>query len=99
MSDTSKRGTGPTRFQAEASEKDSGLKIQTLLTVTQNLEVSEIPKTSKAPEVSEAMKVSNAAGVSKATEVSKAPEAEREVLGFQESQVHLVSPAKEAPQG
>ncbi|XP_021555594.1 melanoma-associated antigen D2 isoform X1 [Neomonachus schauinslandi] len=62
--------------EAEASEKDSGLKIQTLLTVTQNLEVSEIPKTSKAPEVSEAMKVSNAAGVSKATEVSKAPEAQ-----------------------
>ncbi|XP_027952207.1 melanoma-associated antigen D2 [Eumetopias jubatus] len=76
MSDTSKRGTGPTRFQAEASEKASGLKIQTLLTVTQNLEVSEIPKTSKAPEVSETMKVSNAAGVSKATEVSKDPEAQ-----------------------
>jgi len=33
------------------------------------------------------------------SQVSKAPEAEREVLGFQESQVHLVSPAKEAPQG
>uniref|UniRef100_A0A452R6V1 MAGE family member D2 n=1 Tax=Ursus americanus TaxID=9643 RepID=A0A452R6V1_URSAM len=48
MSDTSKRGTGPTRFQAETSVKDSGLKIQTLLTVTQNLEVSETPKTSKA---------------------------------------------------
>ncbi|XP_041597919.1 melanoma-associated antigen D2 isoform X2 [Vulpes lagopus] len=75
MSDTSEKGTGPTRFQAEASE-DSGLKIQTLLTVTHNLEVSEIPKTSKALETSEAMKVSNAAGVSKATEVSKAPEAQ-----------------------
>ncbi|CAD7666292.1 unnamed protein product [Nyctereutes procyonoides] len=74
MSDTSEKGTGPTRFQAEASE-DSGLKIQTLLTVTHNLEVSEIPKTSKALETSEALKVSNAAGVSKATEVSKAPEA------------------------
>ncbi|XP_044090817.1 melanoma-associated antigen D2 [Neovison vison] len=77
MSDTSERATGPTRFQTEASEKDSGLKIQTLLTVTQNLEVSETLKTSKAPEVSEAMKVSNAAGVSKATEVSKAPEAQK----------------------
>uniref|UniRef100_G1M8C4 Melanoma-associated antigen D2 n=1 Tax=Ailuropoda melanoleuca TaxID=9646 RepID=G1M8C4_AILME len=76
MSDTSERGTGPTRFQAETSVKDSGLKIQTLLTVTQNLEVSETLKTSKAPEVSEAMKVSNAAGVSKATGVSKAPEAQ-----------------------
>uniref|UniRef100_A0A8C0TFC6 MAGE family member D2 n=2 Tax=Canis lupus familiaris TaxID=9615 RepID=A0A8C0TFC6_CANLF len=53
MSDTSEKGTGPTRFQAEASE-DSGLKIQTLLTVTHNLEVSEIPKTSKATEVSKA---------------------------------------------
>lgn len=63
-------------LQAETSVKDSGLKIQTLLTVTQNLEVSETPKTSKAPEVSEAMKVSNAAGVSKATGVSKAPEAQ-----------------------
>uniref|UniRef100_A0A8P0NI34 MAGE family member D2 n=2 Tax=Canis lupus familiaris TaxID=9615 RepID=A0A8P0NI34_CANLF len=83
MSDTSEKGTGPTRFQAEASE-DSGLKIQTLLTVTHNLEVSEIPKTSKALETSEAMKVSNAAGVSKATEVSKAPEAQ-EVAATQAS--------------
>lgn len=63
-------------LQAEASEKDSGLKMQTLLTVTQNLEVSETPKAPKAPEVSEAVKVLNAAGVSKATEVSKAPEAQ-----------------------
>lgn len=70
-------------LQAEASE-DSGLKIQTLLTVTHNLEVSEIPKTSKALETSEAMKVSNAAGVSKATEVSKAPEAQ-EVAATQAS--------------
>uniref|UniRef100_A0A5F5PR75 MAGE family member D2 n=2 Tax=Equus TaxID=9789 RepID=A0A5F5PR75_HORSE len=46
MSDTSESGTGPTGFQAEASEKDSGLKMQTLLTVTQNLEVSETPKAS-----------------------------------------------------
>lgn len=50
--------------------------MQTLLTVTQNLEVSETPKASKAPEISEAVKVSNAAGVSKATEVSKSPEAQ-----------------------
>lgn len=76
MSDTSESGTGPTHFQTEASEKDSDLKMQTLLTVTQNLEVSETPKASKTPEVSEAVKVSNAAGVSKATEVSKSPEAQ-----------------------
>ncbi|XP_039081530.1 melanoma-associated antigen D2 [Hyaena hyaena] len=76
MSDTSEKGTGPTRFQTEVPEKDSGLKIQSLLTVTQNLEVSETQKTSKAPEVQEAMKVSNVAGVSKATEVSKTPEAQ-----------------------
>lgn len=76
MSDTSESGTGPTHFQTEASEKDSDLKMQTLLTVTQNLEVSETPKASKAPEVSEAVKVSNAAGVSKAAEVSKSPEAQ-----------------------
>ncbi|XP_054421710.1 melanoma-associated antigen D2 [Pteronotus mesoamericanus] len=76
MSDTSEIGTGPTHLQAETSEKESDLKVQTLLTVTQNLEVSETPKASKAPEVSEAVKVSNAAGVSKATEVSKAPEAQ-----------------------
>ncbi|KAB0392235.1 hypothetical protein E2I00_018224, partial [Balaenoptera physalus] len=61
---------------AEASEEDRGLKMQTLLTVTQNLEVSETPKASKAPEVSKAMKVSSAAGVSKTTEVSKATEAQ-----------------------
>lgn len=76
MSDTSESGKGPTHFQTEASEKDSDLKMQTLLTVTQNLEVSETPKASKAPEVSEAVKVSNASGVSKATEVSKSPEAQ-----------------------
>uniref|UniRef100_A0A8C0DTL3 MAGE family member D2 n=1 Tax=Balaenoptera musculus TaxID=9771 RepID=A0A8C0DTL3_BALMU len=76
MSDTSESGTGPTHFQAEASEEDRGLKMQTLLTVTQNLEVSETPKASKAPEVSKAMKVSSAAGVSKTTEVSKATEAQ-----------------------
>uniref|UniRef100_A0A8C0DRR1 MAGE family member D2 n=1 Tax=Balaenoptera musculus TaxID=9771 RepID=A0A8C0DRR1_BALMU len=46
MSDTSESGTGPTHFQAEASEEDRGLKMQTLLTVTQNLEVSETPKAS-----------------------------------------------------
>uniref|UniRef100_A0A452R6V3 MAGE family member D2 n=1 Tax=Ursus americanus TaxID=9643 RepID=A0A452R6V3_URSAM len=61
MSDTSKRGTGPTRFQAETSVKDSGLKIQTLLTVTQNLEVSETPKTSKATGVSKAPEAQEAA--------------------------------------
>uniref|UniRef100_A0A4X1V9Y1 MAGE domain-containing protein n=1 Tax=Sus scrofa TaxID=9823 RepID=A0A4X1V9Y1_PIG len=44
MSDTSESGTGPTRLQAEVSEKDSSLKMQTLL--TQNLEVSETPKAS-----------------------------------------------------
>ncbi|XP_075856027.1 melanoma-associated antigen D2 [Microcebus murinus] len=76
MSDTSESGAGVTRFQAEASERDSGSTMQTLLTVTQNLEVSETLKTSKAPEVSEDVKISKAAGVSKATEVSKTPEAQ-----------------------
>ncbi|XP_062039685.1 melanoma-associated antigen D2 isoform X2 [Lepus europaeus] len=76
MSDTSESGSGLTRFQAEASEKDSGSMMQTLLTVTQNLEVSDTPKASKAPKVSEVVKVSKAPGVSKATEVSKAPEAQ-----------------------
>ncbi|XP_036894511.1 melanoma-associated antigen D2 isoform X3 [Sturnira hondurensis] len=76
MSDTSEIVTGPARLQAETSEKESDLKVQTILTVTQNLEVSETPKASKAPEVSEAVKVSNTAGVSKATEVSKTPEAQ-----------------------
>uniref|UniRef100_A0A8C6D3C7 MAGE family member D2 n=1 Tax=Moschus moschiferus TaxID=68415 RepID=A0A8C6D3C7_MOSMO len=46
MSDTSESGTGPTRFQTEASEEDPGLKMQTVLTVTQNLEASETPKPS-----------------------------------------------------
>lgn len=32
------------------------------------------------------------------SQVSKVPEAEREVLGFQGSQVHLAIPVKEAPQ-
>uniref|UniRef100_A0A5F9DFR5 Melanoma-associated antigen D1 n=1 Tax=Oryctolagus cuniculus TaxID=9986 RepID=A0A5F9DFR5_RABIT len=76
MSDTSESGSGLTRFQAEASEKDSGSMMQTLLTVTQNLEVSDTPKASKAPKVSEVVKVSKAPGGSKATEVSKAPEAQ-----------------------
>lgn len=76
MSDTSESGSGLTRFQAEASEKDSGSMMQTLLTVTQNLEVSDTPKASKAPKVSEVVKVSKAPGVSKTTQVSKAPEAQ-----------------------
>ncbi|XP_032612903.1 melanoma-associated antigen D2 [Hylobates moloch] len=76
MSDTSESGAGLTRFQAEASEKDSSSMMQTLLTVTQNVEVPETPKASKALEVSEDVKVSKASGVSKATEVSKTPEAQ-----------------------
>ncbi|XP_048192387.1 melanoma-associated antigen D2 [Perognathus longimembris pacificus] len=75
MSDTSKSGAGPTSVQAKASEKGSGSGMPTLLTVTQNSEVSETPKASKASEVSEAMKVSKASGVSKATKSSKATEA------------------------
>ncbi|KAM9577682.1 melanoma-associated antigen D2 isoform 1-T2 [Trichechus inunguis] len=76
MSDTSESRSDLTRFQAEASEEDSSLVMQTLLAVTQNLEVSEAPKASKAPEVSETLKVSNVPGVSKATEISKAQEAQ-----------------------
>ncbi|KAL4690252.1 hypothetical protein H8957_004023 [Semnopithecus entellus] len=76
MSDTSESGAGLTSFQAEASEKDSSSMMQTLLTVTQNVEVPETSKASKAPEVSEDVKVSKASGVSKATEVSKTPEAQ-----------------------
>ncbi|XP_008836974.1 melanoma-associated antigen D2 [Nannospalax galili] len=74
MSDTSESGAGPTRFQVKASEK-GGNSMQNLLTVTQKLEVSEMPKATKAPKVSEAAKVSKASGISKATEVSKSPEA------------------------
>nr|KAF6435929.1 MAGE family member D2 [Rousettus aegyptiacus] len=55
MSDTSESGTCATHFQAEASEKDGGLNMQTLLTVTKNLEVSETLEALKAPEVSEAV--------------------------------------------
>lgn len=62
-------------LQGKASEKDSGSVMQDLLTVTQNLEVSETPKAEKAPEVSEAAKAPKASGNPKATEVSKAPEA------------------------
>lgn len=76
MSDTSESGAGLTSLQAEASEKDSSSMMQTLLTVTQNVEVPETSKASKAPEVSEDVKVSKASGVSKATEVSKTPEAQ-----------------------
>lgn len=75
MSDTSESGADPARSQGKASEKDSGSMMQDLLTVTQNLEVSETPKAEKAPEVSEAVKVPKASGNPKATEVSKAPEA------------------------
>uniref|UniRef100_A0A8C5VK20 MAGE family member D2 n=1 Tax=Microcebus murinus TaxID=30608 RepID=A0A8C5VK20_MICMU len=61
MSDTSESGAGVTRFQAEASERDSGSTMQTLLTVTQNLEVSETLKTSKATEVSKTPEAQEAA--------------------------------------
>lgn len=50
--------------------------MQTLLTVTQNLEVSETPKASEAAKVSKASGVSKAKKVSKATEISKASEAQ-----------------------
>ncbi|KFO34300.1 melanoma-associated antigen D2 [Fukomys damarensis] len=76
MSDTNDSGAGSACFQTKASEKDSGSVMQTLLIVTQNLEVSETPKVSKTPEISEAAKVSEALGVSKAIKVSKAPEAQ-----------------------
>ncbi|XP_037678074.1 melanoma-associated antigen D2 [Choloepus didactylus] len=77
MSDTSESGgAGLTRFQAEASEEDNSLMMQTLLTVTQNLEVSEAPKASKASEVLETLKVSNHPGVSKTTEVSEVPQSQ-----------------------
>ncbi|KAM6151148.1 melanoma-associated antigen D2 [Rhynchocyon petersi] len=72
MSDRSERGSGLSCFQTETSEGESSLVMQTLLAVTQNLEVSEVSKTSKAPEVSEALKVSKLSGVSKATGISKA---------------------------
>ncbi|KAL6092009.1 hypothetical protein STEG23_001334 [Scotinomys teguina] len=75
MSETSDSSADPTRCQGKASEKDSGSMMQDLLTVTQNLEVSETPKAEKAPEESEAAKVPKASGNPKATEVSKAPEA------------------------
>ncbi|KAM5221252.1 melanoma-associated antigen D2 [Ctenodactylus gundi] len=76
MSDTSESDVGLARFQAKASEKDSGSMVQNLLTVTQNLEVSETTESSKAPEILEATKVSKASEVTKTTEVSKAPEAQ-----------------------
>ncbi|KAM6143210.1 melanoma-associated antigen D2 [Erethizon dorsatum] len=88
MSDTSESGAGPACFQTKASEKDSGSVMQTLLIVTQNLEVSETPKTSKAPETSETAKVSKALGVLKAMKVSKAPKA-------QEAPAIQSSPAKQ----
>uniref|UniRef100_A0A5F9CM07 Melanoma-associated antigen D1 n=1 Tax=Oryctolagus cuniculus TaxID=9986 RepID=A0A5F9CM07_RABIT len=53
MSDTSESGSGLTRFQAEASEKDSGSMMQTLLTVTQNLEVSDTPKGSSTAQLTD----------------------------------------------
>lgn len=87
MSDTSESGTGTTCFQTEASEKTSSLKMQTQLTVTQNLEISKTPKkTSKISEVSDTLKISNSTGISKSTEVSKVPEVQ-EVAATQTSPV------------
>lgn len=77
MSEASKSGTDADSFLTKASEKVSGLEMQTMLTANQNLEVSKTPKTSKEPKVSEAMTVLNAAGVSKATEGSEAQEAQK----------------------
>ncbi|KAM9180597.1 melanoma-associated antigen D2 isoform 1-T7 [Dugong dugon] len=91
MSDTSESRSDLTHFQAEASEEDSSLVMQTLLAVTQNLEVSEAPKASKAPEVSETLKVSNVPGVSNATEISKATGASK-AQEAQEAAVTQTSP-------
>ncbi|KAL1768229.1 melanoma-associated antigen D2 [Sigmodon hispidus] len=70
MSEKSESGAD----QGKVSEKDSSSMMQDMLTVTQNLEVSEPPKTEKAPEVSGAATVPKASGNPKATEVSKASE-------------------------
>ncbi|XP_049728552.1 melanoma-associated antigen D2 [Elephas maximus indicus] len=94
MSDTSESGADLTRFQAEASEEDSSLVMQTLLAVTQNLEVSEAPKASKTPGVSQRLKVSNAPGGSKAIEVSKATV----VSKAQEAQEAAVTHTSPTPQ-
>lgn len=80
MSDTSESGSGLTRFQAEASEKDSGSMMQTLLTVTQNLEVSDTPKASKAPKVSEAVKVSKAPGAQRPRRSQRPQRLRRQLL-------------------
>ncbi|PNI13914.1 MAGED2 isoform 7 [Pan troglodytes] len=53
MSDTSESGAGLTRFQAEASEKDSSSMMQTLLAVTQNVEVPETPKASSTTQLTD----------------------------------------------
>ncbi|PNJ10169.1 MAGED2 isoform 7 [Pongo abelii] len=53
MSDTSESGAGLTRFQAEASEKDSSSMMQTLLTVTQNVEVPETLKASSTTQLTD----------------------------------------------
>uniref|UniRef100_A0A2K6TBV1 MAGE domain-containing protein n=1 Tax=Saimiri boliviensis boliviensis TaxID=39432 RepID=A0A2K6TBV1_SAIBB len=53
MSDTSESGAGVTRFQAEASEKDSSLTMQTQLTVTQNVEAPETPKASSTTQLTD----------------------------------------------
>uniref|UniRef100_A0A2I3HLU1 MAGE family member D2 n=1 Tax=Nomascus leucogenys TaxID=61853 RepID=A0A2I3HLU1_NOMLE len=53
MSDTSESGAGLTRFQAEASEKDSSPMMQTLLTVTQNVEVPETAKASSTTQLTD----------------------------------------------
>ncbi|XP_077002033.1 melanoma-associated antigen D2 isoform X2 [Tamandua tetradactyla] len=77
MSDASESGgAGPSHLQAEEASEENSLMMQTLLTVTQNLEVSEAPKASKTSEVSETLKVSNTPGASKTTEVSEAPESQ-----------------------
>ncbi|XP_006898943.1 PREDICTED: melanoma-associated antigen D2-like [Elephantulus edwardii] len=80
MSDTRERGASLRRFQTEASEGNSSLVMQTLLAVTQNLGVSEVPNASKVPKVSKVLKVSNTLEMSKAKGASDAHQAQEAAI-------------------
>lgn len=79
--------------------KESWEKLPMANQVLQEREVFQECQGPKVTEVIQDIQALKGQLAGRDSQVLKAPEAEREVLGFQESQVYLLVPAKEVPQG
>lgn len=82
----------------QMGRKESWETLPTATQVPREREVLQGCRGQKDTEVIQDLQALQGRLVCPDSQVSKAPEAEREVLGFQGSQVHLAIPVKEAPQ-